>query len=82
MSESVCSASLESTPGPEVVADLLGVLARHNMDTALTDIEQLVARLRADVEEVAAAREVLANIPAQVLRAALRLRADRMGTAR
>lgn len=62
---------------PELVADLLDLVAEHDVDHALRDIEHLLARLRDDAEDVAAAREVLRNTPAPVLRQALRVRAAR-----
>ncbi|UUW92493.1 hypothetical protein [Pimelobacter simplex] len=69
-------------PTPDVVAQLLDVVAAHSVDHALCDIEQMLARLRADAEHAAQAREVLRNTPAAVLREALRLRAARIGAAR
>jgi len=69
-------------PGPRGRRRPLQVVAERDVDHALSDIEQLVARLRADAEEAAAAREVLRNTPADVLRQALRLRAARIGPAR
>jgi hypothetical protein len=71
-----------SEPTPEVVAQLLDVVADHNVDHALSDMEQMIARLRADAEEAAEAREVLRDTPAAVLREALRLRAARIEAAR
>ncbi|WP_459985876.1 hypothetical protein [Nocardioides sp. AN3] len=65
-------------PTPEVVAQLLDVVADHSVEVALSDIEQMVARLRAGAEEAAEARKVLSNTPATVLREALRLRAARV----
>ncbi|ABM10402.1 hypothetical protein [Paenarthrobacter aurescens] len=82
MSEQAHSAVTISEPTPEVVAQLLDVVATHSVDHALSDIEQMIARLRADAEEAAEAREVLRNTPADVLREALRLRAARIETAR
>ena len=81
MSEQAHSAVTISEPTPEVVAQLLDVVATHSVDHALSDIEQMIARLRADAEEAAEAREVLRNTPADVLREALRLRAARIETA-
>lgn len=69
-------------PTPEVVAQLLDVVADHSVDHALSDIEQMLARMRANAEQAAEAREVLRNTPATVLREALRLRAARIETAR
>ena len=69
-------------PTPEVVAQLLDVVADHSVEVALSDMEQMIARLRADAEEAAEAREVLRNTPAEVLREALRLRAARIETVR
>lgn len=71
-----------SEPTPEVVAQLLDVVADHSVEVALSDMEQMIARLRADAEEAAEAREVLRNTPAEVLREALRLRAARIETVR
>jgi hypothetical protein len=42
----------------------------------------MIARLRADTEEAAAARDVLRNTTAEILREALRLRAARVEEAR
>lgn len=75
MSEQAPTAVTVSEPTPEVVAQLLDVVADHSVDHALSDIERMIARLRADAEEAAEAREVLRNTPASVLREALRLRA-------
>jgi hypothetical protein len=69
-------------PTPEVVAQLLDVVADHSVDHALSDIEHTLVRLRANAEHAAEAREVLRNTPANVLREALRLRAARIETAR
>ena len=82
MSEQAHTAVTFSEQTPEVVAQLLDVVATHSVDHALSDIEQMIARLRADAEEAAEAREVLRNTPADVLREALRLRAARIETAR
>jgi len=71
-----------SSLSPEAVVDLLEVVDEHSVDNALSDVEQLVVRLRAGAEEAAAAREVLRNTPAEVLRQALRLRAARVEVAR
>jgi len=71
-----------SEPTPEVVAQLLDVVASHSVDHALSDMERMVARLRADAAGAAQAREVLRNTPAAVLREALRLRAARIEAAR
>lgn len=67
-----------SEPTPEVVAELLDVVADHSVEVALSDMEQMIARLRADAEEAAQAREVLRHTPAEALREALRLRAARI----
>ena len=80
MSEQASTAITD--PTPEVVAQLLDVVADHSVDHALSDIEQMLARLRANAEQAAEAREVLRNTPATVLREALRLRAARIETAR
>jgi hypothetical protein len=82
MSEQSHLAGGVSEPTPEVVAQLLDVLADHRVDHALGDIEQKIARLRADALDAAQARDVLRNTPVHVLRDALRLRAARIGTAR
>lgn len=71
-----------SEPTPEVVVQLLDVVAENSVDHALSDIEQMIARLRADAEVAAEARTVLRNTPATVLREALRLRAARTEAAR
>lgn len=42
-------------PTPEVVAQLLDVVAAHNVDHALSGIEEAIARLRADAEHAAEA---------------------------
>lgn len=78
MSEQAHSASTGSEPTPEVVAQLLDVVADHSVDHALSDMEQMIARLRADAGEAAEAREVLRSTPAAVLREALRMRAARI----
>ena len=67
-------------PTPEVIARLLDVVADHSIDHALSDIEQMLERLRADAAQAAEAREVLRTTPAAVLREALRLRAARTGS--
>ena len=77
MSGQAHTAVTASEPTPEVVAQLLDVVADHSVDHALSDMERMIARLRADAEEAAEAREVLRNTPAAVLREALRLRAAR-----
>jgi len=82
MSEQARTAATVSEPTPEVVAQLLDVVADHSVDHALSDMEQMIARLRADAEEAAEAREALRNTPATVLREALRLRAARIEAAR
>ena len=69
-------------PTPAVVVQLLDVVAEHRVDHALSDMEQVIARLRADAEMAAEAREVLSNTSATVLREALRLRAARIKPAR
>ena len=56
---------------------LLDVVAENSVDHALSDIELMIVRLRADAEVAAEARTVLRNTPATVLREALRLRAAR-----
>ena len=57
-------------------------MATHNVDHALSGIEDAIARLRADAEHAAEAREVIRNTPASVLREAIRLRAARIEAAR
>lgn len=78
--------AVTSEPTPEAVAQLLDVVAGrgvgHGVDHALADMEQTIARLRADALEAAHAREVLRNAPAAILREALRLRAARIEAAR
>ena len=71
-----------SEPAPEVVAQLLDVVAGHTVNHELSDMEQVIARLRVDAEEAAVAREILRNTPADVLREGVRLRAARVGIAR
>lgn len=82
MSRETQTAVTVSEPTPEVVAQLLDVVADHSVEVALSDMEQMIARLRAGAEEAAEAREVLRNAPAEVLREALRLRAVRIETVR
>jgi hypothetical protein len=82
MSERARKAGSVSEPTPEVVAQLLDVVAEHSVDQALSGMEQMIARLRADAEEAAVAREVLRDAPAEVLREAFRLRAARIEDAR
>jgi len=74
----VSVAQSSARPTPEVVAQLLDVVAMHNVDHALLGIEDAIARLRADAEEAAEAREVIRNTPGRVLREAMRLRAARI----
>jgi hypothetical protein len=82
MSEQPPNAVSVSDTTPEVVAELLDVIAEHSVLNALSDMEQMMARHRAYAEEAALAREVLRNAPAAVLREALRLRAARIEAAR
>lgn len=82
MSEQPHTALTVSEATPEAVALLLDVVADHNVDHALSDMEQMIGRLRADAEEAAEARAVLRTTPADVLREALRLRAARIKAAR
>lgn len=82
MSEQADTAATVSEPTPEVVAQLLDVVADHGVDHALSDMERMIARLRADAEEATEAREVLRNTPAAVPREALRLRAARVEATR
>lgn len=60
-----------------LVAQLLDIVAAHDLEHALSDIEHLIARLRADAQEAAAARTALRATPAPLLREGLRLRAAR-----
>jgi hypothetical protein len=78
MSDPASASATDNSRDPEVVAELLEVVAERNVDHALSDIEQLIARLRAGAEEAAAARAVLRGTPVDVLRQALRLRAGRI----
>ena len=78
MSERVPSIVTASDLTPEVVAQLLDVVAQHCVDHALGGMEQVLERLRADAAQAAEAREVLRITPAPVLREALRLRAARV----
>lgn len=82
MSEPARNAVSASEPTPAVVAQLLDVMADHSVDHALADMEEVIARLRADAMEAAGAREALRHTSATVLQAALRLRAARIKTAR
>jgi hypothetical protein len=82
MSEQAPRTVTASDPTPEVVAQLLDVVADHNVDHALSDMEQMLERLRADAAQAAEARAVLRTTPAPVLREALRLRAARIETTR
>lgn len=77
---SVSSQTME--PTPEIVAQLLDVVATHNVDHALSGIEDAIARLRADAEQAAEAREIIRNTPASILREAMRLRAARIEATR
>lgn len=80
MSEQATSTVTASDPTPAVVVQLLDVVADHSVDQALSDIEQMLERLRADAAQAAEAREVLRGTSAPVLREALRLRAARAGS--
>jgi hypothetical protein len=82
MSDHANTAVSVSEPTPEVVAQLLDVVAAYNVDHALSGIEDVIARLRADAEQAAEAREVIRSTPAAVLREALRLRAARIEATR
>lgn len=82
MSDYAHTAVSVSEPTPEVVAELLDVVAAYNVDHALSGIEDVIARLRADAEQAAEAREVIRSTPAAVLREALRLRAARIEATR
>ncbi|PVG82124.1 hypothetical protein DDE18_15720 [Nocardioides gansuensis] len=77
MSQPAPSAPPDPRPTPEVVADLLGVVAAHDLHHALSDLECLLAQLRAGAKEAQVARGVLRNTPAEVLRQGVRLRATR-----
>ena len=82
MSEQRPTAATFSEPTPEVVARLLDMVAAHNTDHALCDMEQMLAQLRATAEEASLARDLLRHAPADILREALRLRAARIEAAR
>ncbi|UUZ59567.1 hypothetical protein [Nocardioides sp. B-3] len=82
MSEQAHHAVTVSESTPAAVALLLDVVADHRVDHALSDMEQVIERLRADADEAARAREALRNTPATVLREALRLRAAELETVR
>lgn len=82
MSEQAHHAVTVSEPTTAAVARLLDVVADLSVDRALSDMEQVIGRLRADADEAAQAREALRNTPATVLREALRLRAAQLETAR
>ncbi len=60
-----------------LVAQLLDIVAAHDLEHALSDMEHLITRLRADAQEAAAARTALRGTPAPLLREGLRLRAAR-----
>jgi hypothetical protein len=77
-SDPASDAATDNGGDPEVVAALLEVVAEYNVDHALSDLEQLIATLRAGAEEATAAREALRRTPAHVLRQALQLRAARI----
>jgi hypothetical protein len=66
----------------QVAADLLDTVADNNVDHAIADIEGLVAQLKQNAEEAAAARDALRRTPAEVLRDAMRLRAARLDVRR
>ncbi|MEJ7831872.1 MAG: hypothetical protein WKF79_03080 [Nocardioides sp.] len=82
MSEQAYTALTVSEATPEMAAQLLDVVAEHDVGHALSDMEQMIGRLRVNAAEAAAARAVLRNIPAEVLREALRLRAARIEATR
>jgi len=67
---------------PAGVTQLMDVVADRTVHPALSDMEQTIARLRAEAGEACEARRVLANTPPTVLRDALLLRAARIETAR
>jgi hypothetical protein len=60
-----------------LVAQLLDIVAAHDLEHALSDMEHLITRLRADAQQAAAARTALRGTPAPLLREGLRLRAAR-----
>ena len=60
-----------------LVAQLLDIVSAHDVEHALSDMEHLIARLRADAQEAAVARTALRATPAPLLREGLRLRAAR-----
>ena len=64
------------------VADLLDAVADNHVDHAIANIEGLVATLKQNAEEAAAARAALRHTPADVLREAMRLRAARLQSQR
>mgnify|MGYP000010444880 CR=1 FL=1 len=59
MSENAHAAVSVSEPTPEVVAHLLDLVAAHNVDHALSGIEDAIARLRADAEQLRALPDLL-----------------------
>lgn len=62
---------------PEDVAHLLDVVAEHDLDHALANLERMLDRLRTNAAIAAEAKDTLRSTPAEVLREALRLRAAR-----
>lgn len=86
MSQPTRSAAWDQAEGvradPRLVADLLDVLADNNIDHALSDIEQVIARLRTGADKAAVARETLRTTPTRVMQEALRLRAARIEAGR
>lgn len=69
-------------PTAEVVAHLLDMVATNNAHDGLSDLEQIIARLRQDAAQASDARDLLRTTSADVLREALRLRAARSGATR
>lgn len=82
MSEHTPSAVIAGEPTPELAAQLLDVVADDSVDHALADLEQVLARLRADAASADQARALLRDTPATVLREALRLRLARAEASR
>ena len=76
------TAQPEEHPSPEDVARLLEVVSDHSVDHALSDMEAMLARLRANAEQAIVARRQLRETPPQVLREAMRLRAAQIDSSR
>lgn len=60
-----------------LVTQLLDIVAAHDLEHALSDMQHLITRLRSDAQEGAVARTALRGTPAPLLREGLRLRAAR-----